>query len=144
MATPDHITTAVVDTNVISFFLKYPRDTRCGFYEKHLSSHSLLVIAAQTKAELELWSLQHNWGLKRVELMHRLTTQYVFAEATADIAITWASVKYQKQRVGRTIDTADAWIAATAVYFRIPLITHNAKDFTDIKGLSVITENANS
>jgi hypothetical protein len=35
---------------------------------------------------------------------------------------------------------ADAWIAATALEFRLELVTHNPADFQGIPGLIVITE----
>jgi tRNA(fMet)-specific endonuclease VapC len=38
------------------------------------------------------------------------------------------------------IAPADAWIAATAIVYRAPLITHNRKHFEGIAGLKVISE----
>jgi predicted nucleic acid-binding protein len=35
---------------------------------------------------------------------------------------------------------ADAWIAATALAFAVPLVTHNPDDFKNVPGLTVITE----
>jgi hypothetical protein len=37
---------------------------------------------------------------------------------------------------------ADAWIAATAVLNRVPLLTHNLKDYKDIDGLELLTPEA--
>jgi len=37
-------------------------------------------------------------------------------------------------------ETADAWIAATAVLYDAPLIAHNANDYSRVPGLKVITE----
>jgi predicted nucleic acid-binding protein len=44
------------------------------------------------------------------------------------------------RRAGRRLETADAWIAATAVLYDAPLITHNARDYLGVPGLKVITE----
>lgn len=38
------------------------------------------------------------------------------------------------------ISAADAWIAATALLYGVPLVTHNRKDFEGIDGLVVISE----
>ena len=44
-----------------------------------------------------------------------------------------------QERIGRPIDTADAWVAALAWLLSIPLVTHNARHLADIVGLTVIT-----
>jgi len=43
------------------------------------------------------------------------------------------------RRQGRRIEVADAWIAATALLFDLPLVTHNPIDFTGVAGLQTIT-----
>jgi len=42
--------------------------------------------------------------------------------------------------VGRRLETADAWIAATAVLYDAPLVTHNASDYAGVPGLKLLTE----
>jgi hypothetical protein len=39
-----------------------------------------------------------------------------------------------------TFQRADAWIAATALFHDIPLITHNRDDYLGIDGLTVLSE----
>jgi predicted nucleic acid-binding protein len=41
---------------------------------------------------------------------------------------------------GHSIAYADAWIAATAMAYKVPLITHNRKHFEGVAGLKVISE----
>ncbi len=52
----------------------------------------------------------------------------------------WAEVRGQAQRAGPHIETADAWIAATALLYNAELVTHNAGDFDFLSGLRIITE----
>jgi predicted nucleic acid-binding protein len=52
---------------------------------------------------------------------------------------TWAEVTWEARRKGRPIQPADAWIAASALHYQVPLITHNAGDFAVIAGLEVLT-----
>ncbi len=40
----------------------------------------------------------------------------------------------------RRLETADAWIAATAPLYGTPMITHNGSDYSGVPGLKVITE----
>ena len=51
----------------------------------------------------------------------------------------WAEVRYQAYCLGRAIDTADAWIAATALLYQVPLVTHNQSHFAWLKPLNVIS-----
>jgi len=44
------------------------------------------------------------------------------------------------RKVGRRLETADGWIAATAMLYKVPLVTHNASDYAGVPGLTVITE----
>jgi predicted nucleic acid-binding protein len=39
-----------------------------------------------------------------------------------------------------TITSHDAWVAATALYLDLPLVTHNAAHYRDVPGLRLITE----
>jgi tRNA(fMet)-specific endonuclease VapC len=47
------------------------------------------------------------------------------------------------RRNGRPISAADAWVAATALYLGVPLVTHNQNHFIGIDGLLIISENKN-
>ena len=43
------------------------------------------------------------------------------------------------QAAGRRIETADAWIAATALLYDAPLVTHNVSDYLGVPGLKLIS-----
>jgi predicted nucleic acid-binding protein len=50
----------------------------------------------------------------------------------------WSDVTAWSQDAGRSLKAGDAWIAATALYFGLELLTHD-RDFVDLKipGLAV-------
>jgi len=127
----------VVDTDVISFLFK--GNTLGTLYEPHLVG-SLQIIAAQSRAELERWTLLHNWGPRRRSELHLYLEKYVFAEVDEAICMRWAEIKVEAQRIGRPISVTDAWIAATAIAYTVPLVTHNRRDFESVPGLTVISE----
>lgn len=128
----------VVDTDVASFIFK--DDTRGVLYEPHISNGRLAIIAAQTRAELERWALSRNWGHRRRNDLYVHLKKYFFAEADEAICLRWAEVQDNAQRQGRPISCADGWIAATALAYAVPLVTHNPDDFKNVPGLTVITE----
>jgi len=43
------------------------------------------------------------------------------------------------QAAGRRIECADAWIAATAMLYGVPLVTHNRSDYPGVSGLTLIS-----
>lgn len=55
------------------------------------------------------------------------------------MVLKWAEVMVAARRAGRRLETADAWIAATAALDSAPLITHNGNDYLGVPGLKVIT-----
>jgi tRNA(fMet)-specific endonuclease VapC len=44
-----------------------------------------------------------------------------------------------RSRGSTRIDCADAWIAATALLYDVPLITHNRGDYLGVPGLRIIS-----
>jgi predicted nucleic acid-binding protein len=99
------------------------------------------MIAAQTFAELEVWPLENNWGHNRHMALRAHLEKFVFVEANKEIAILWAAIQAHAKRTGHPITVGDSWIAATALAYDAPLITHNRKDFEYVPGLTVISEN---
>lgn len=137
MSSPDASDIVVVDTDVVSFLFK--GDTRETLYRPHLDG-KIAIVAAQTRAELELWALERNWGARRLNALRTYLRNFVLAPFDETICIKWAEVMDHARRTGRPIQTADAWVAATALSFSIPLVTHNRTDYAGIPGLLVISE----
>ena len=131
------ISAAVVDTDVLSFLFK--GDSRASNYRAHLNGR-ILVVSFMTIAELDRWALQRNWGEARRASMEQQLRQFVLPPVDRDLCRKWAEVTDGARRNGFSISCADAWVAATAVAYNIPLVTHNAADFRGIDNLTVITE----
>jgi tRNA(fMet)-specific endonuclease VapC len=127
----------VVDTDVFSFFLK--NDTRADLYRSHLRGH-LLFLSFMTVAEIENWSLRAAWGDRRKREMNKNLRRVAIQNSNREICRLWAQVKDEGRRTGFNIDDADAWIAATALYFDVSLVTHNAADFQNVGNLNIISE----
>lgn len=129
----------VVDTDVASFLFK--KDTRAALYIPHLSGH-MLTISFQTLAELELWALSAGWGSRRKQQLERYLRRYIVQDSTPALCRRWAEVVDGARRRGRPVATADAWVAATALFLDVPLVTNNEAHFAYIPGLAVISERA--
>jgi tRNA(fMet)-specific endonuclease VapC len=127
----------VVDTNVVSYVFK--KDTRAELYEPVLDG-KLLMIAAQTLAELELMPLVNNWKKKRHAALRSFLKKYVLVEATETVCLFWAEIQAGAKSMGRPISVGDAWIGATALAYDVPLVTHNPRDFQNVKDLVLISK----
>jgi len=93
-----------------------------------------------TLAELHAWALAHRWGQPRRDRLVRYLGRYAVHLADEPLCERWAEVDTQVRWSGRPIQCADAWIAATALHLRAPLITHNPSDYAGVPALTVITE----
>ena len=126
--------TVLADTDVISFALK--RDTRAGLFLPFLSGKQL-CISFMTLAELEHWALRRRWGAPRQAEMARYLEDVAVLPCDEMLCRTWAEVTYRAEGGGRPISCADAWIAATALHYALPLVTNNAGHFAEVAGLNV-------
>ena len=130
------MTHVVVDTDVVSFlFKKHPIGKR---YAADVVG-AVPLISFMTVAEMERWALQHAWGTQRIEWLRIYLSRFTVVPSSPDLCLKWAAVMVAAQRAGRRIETADAWIAASALLYEAPLITHNAGDYLGVRGLRLIS-----
>ena len=127
----------VVDTDVVSFLFK--RDTRAERYRPRLDAQ-LPIISFMTVAELEQWTLVRSWGTRRRQELIDYLRRYLIEQSSPDLCRRWAEAMDGSRRLGRPLLTADAWVAATALFYSVPLVTNNAGDFMGVQGLTVISE----
>lgn len=50
----------------------------------------------------------------------------------------WADVVAESRSAGRAMTTADAWIAATAIRWDLPLVTADYRDFEHVRALTLV------
>ncbi|MBI4908112.1 MAG: PIN domain-containing protein [Acidobacteria bacterium] len=124
-----------VDTDVISLVFK--GDSRAEKYLPALAAPDLLI-SFMTEAELERWVIQSDWGLRRTERFRTYMRRFVSIPSSRDLVVTWAQVMVKAQAIGRRIEGADAWIAATAVLYNVPLVTNNPADYAGVPGIKLI------
>jgi predicted nucleic acid-binding protein len=127
----------VVDTDVVSFLFK--RDSRAVLYRPHLLGQTLHV-SFMTVAELERWGRVSNWGVAKTARLDRYLRRFRMLLVDRPFCRKWAEVVEMARHAGLPIGLADAWIAATALAFGAPPITHNPSDYAGVPALTVIAE----
>ncbi|MCC6443371.1 MAG: PIN domain-containing protein [Armatimonadetes bacterium] len=127
----------LVDTNILVYFNK--RDPIAALYEPYLIGR-LAGISFMTRAELERWAAESHWGPARIQRLHDYLRQFAFYGVNLSLCLIWAQVMAEGRSRGRPISVADAWVAATALHFQLPLITHNRKHFEPLQDMTIISE----
>lgn len=126
----------LVDTDVVSYLFK--KDTRAARYAEILEGQQRLI-SFMTVAELYQWAALHQWGLSRIKRMEaHLEASYAVLPFDVNVCRYWGDVRAECQRAGRRISAQDAWIAATALAFSVPLLTNNRDDFMAVSGLRML------
>ena len=124
----------VLDTGVVSFI--YRRDTRASFYEEQITGMRA-VISFQTLEELHFGASKDNWGIHRRNELALHIARYEVIWPNMEVVRLSTELRADRERAGRRLNTADAWIAATALMLGCPLAYHDG-DFDGIPGLQAI------
>lgn len=126
----------IADTNVVSYLMKgIPLGQS---YKRHLAG-KVVGIVFVTVAELYYGAERNNWGEKKRKQLEEHLKNFVVLPYNNEIAKVYARIVVERERVGSRINWPDAWIAATALWHNLPLVTHD-QDFSGISGLRLITE----
>ena len=127
----------VVDTDIVLYIFK--KDTRSKLYEPHLIQVPKFI-SFMTFAELRRWKFQSNWSETKNEKFEKLLSGFGVIYADEEFCNLWATITNDGFKKGRPISTADAWVAAVALRFDIPLLTHNRKHFESVESLKIVSE----
>jgi tRNA(fMet)-specific endonuclease VapC len=92
-----------------------------------------------TIAELDRWAIQSSWSEARRDWLRLYLEPFVVLPFNRALCTKWAEITVAAQARGRRIECADAWIAATAILYSIPLVTHNPTDYQGVPGLEIVS-----
>ena len=128
----------VCDTSVVSIVYNIdPRvSLQAAFYEEYLKGKQA-IISFQTIEEIHYGMIKSDWGEPRKNGLLLHLEQYHIIWPNPNLARISAQLRADREKAGRRLSTADAWIAATAIMLDCPLASHD-RDFTGIPGLQLI------
>lgn len=130
-----------VDTGVFTAALR-PGSGLQQRYHRHLVGRTL-VVSVQVVAEARYGALRADWGQRRIDQLERLIHRAVVVVPTDHLASVYSQLKVACERAGHAlhqrVHAGDLWIAATAVYRGIPLVTDDGV-FDACPGLTVVRE----
>jgi len=124
----------ILDTDITSFI--FNGHTLAQRYESLIGGRERFICFA-TLGEIHEGLYRSNWSRAKIDLCLKSAKLYPVVYPDALICETWGWVR--SIRKNRQIALNDAWIAASAISYSVPLATHNASDFADIPGLQLLT-----
>lgn len=99
----------------------------------------VLGLSFVSAAEPCAWAEVRHWGERyRAELDWLLTNQYAVLGLELGLAREWARIQAECFAAGTPIAVQDGWVAATARYHDLPLVTHNRKHYGNVPGLRLL------
>ena len=124
----------VLDTSVVS--LLFRGNDPVTYYREQIRGHRLLI-SFQTLEESWFGAVKNGWSDRRKNTLRQHLDQFEVFWPTLDMVQISAELRSEREKAGRRLNTADAWIAATAILLDCPLASHD-RDFSDIPGLGFI------
>jgi predicted nucleic acid-binding protein len=125
-----------LDTNIVSILFNRKHPLRNSCIEAVAGSQ--LAISFMTRAELLLWPAANNWGDQRRSVLAEHLDLYTTLYPDARTCVIWVAIVDRCRRVGLSIQTADAWIASTAIQWSLPLVTTDFRDYAAIDNLEIV------
>jgi len=126
----------LLDTNIVTYT---STDTSWAKEYGPILQNQELFISFVTLAELLEAKYRANTGERRLVLYKRsLESRYLVIHSDEMICDRFAWIRSERRQ--KPISVPDALIAATALAYDLPLVTHNARDFEGINGLEIITK----
>ena len=126
----------VLDSTVSSFLM---RDHGPAGYYRRAMAGLTPVLPFQAVEEAWFGAIRDDWGDRRRSELERHIGRFEIIWPNAELVRISARLRSERERAGRRLTTADAWIAATALLLGCPLASHDG-DFSGIPGLELIRD----
>jgi predicted nucleic acid-binding protein len=124
----------VLDT---SFLIDYEREV-----ERGRPGRALAFLEANQDTRLYLTftvagELASGGSLSERDAWEKFLGPFYLLPSSPDVSWEYAKAFRHLEKNGRLIGANDLWIAATALAYRMPIVTSNHKDFVRVPGLDV-------
>jgi len=125
--------TILLDTDVTSYIIK---DLPVASVYRPIVLGKRVAVSFMTIAEIHEGIFRSNWGENKKRNLVNSLRQFVVLPFTINVCEIWGRIRAERKQ--QPISVGDAWIAATAIAYELPLLTNNTKHFQDITGLNLL------
>ena len=122
----------VLDTTVVSILFR--EQTELARQYEQILSGLRACISFQTVEEQMFGALKGEWGIRRINQLVSHLNRFEVIQSSPELTEVCSRLRVKQELKGRALQTADAWIAATALLLNCTL-AYEDKDFGDIEGL---------
>ncbi|MCA0438765.1 MAG: PIN domain-containing protein [Actinobacteria bacterium] len=135
---------ALLDTDAWSRLIagKKDHDPRMQQWRRLLEGRPI-HIAAQTRGEVLFGAAAARWGVRRTSALKASLEQAGVIYPSAAVVDAWARLRADCLHLGHALHhkehMGDAWIAATAMAFEMPLLSAD-RIFAGVPGLELLAE----
>ena len=123
----------LLDTDVTSYIIK---DLPIAAAFRPMIFRKRVAVSFMTLAEIHEGLFRSNWKETKKQNLINSLRQLVVLPFTIDVCEIWGRIRAERKQ--QPISVGDAWIAATAIAYELPLLTNNTKHFQDIMGLNLL------
>ena len=123
----------LLDTDVTSYIIK---DIPAAVAFRPIVFEKRVAISFMTIAEIHEGICRSNWGETKKRAITDGLRQFVILPFTINVCEIWGQIRAERKQ--QPISVGDAWIAATAIAYKLPLLTNNQKHFLGITGLELL------
>jgi len=125
----------VLDTNIISFYLK-GNETVANNLVRALKNGDSILIAPIAYYEIKRGLLAVN-SQKRLKAFESFCKLFSVGQLDNNVLDVAANIYAEQKRIGRMMEDADILIAAFCKCWNFSLITNNIKHFSHVSGLTL-------
>jgi len=126
----------LIDTNIAIYVAQGHSLARR--YTPELEGY-VLAMSFATVGELFLTARKSRNPAETEAYWRQVLPNYVVLYPDFQLCEIWADIVAAAKARGEPMQDNDAWIAATAIRYNVPLVTHNTRHFTGVSGLTLIT-----
>ena len=124
----------LLDANAVSNSLK-PRIA--AVVAPYLHTPGSSAISFQSEGELGVWAASPTIAPARAEQIRSFVRTAPILYANEAVVARYIEIVRRRRNTGRPENPKDAWIAATALAYNLPLITFDRHGFNDIPDLDL-------
>jgi tRNA(fMet)-specific endonuclease VapC len=99
-----------------------------------------LALSFTTVGELWYGAAKRGWGERRKNELRAGMRPYAVLPYTRELSHRWGELRATLEQAGEPLADNDLWIAATALYYDLPVVTNNRQHFERVPDLRLLPE----
>ncbi len=123
----------LIDTDICSAHLR----NTAGMVSRFTQHMGRLFISTVSLAELYAWASRRNSPPRHLDGLMAMLSDMTILDVDHEVARRFGQLRGSMLDRGQVVPGMDLLIAATALVHGLVMVTHNAKHFSDIPGLTV-------